>query len=61
MDDEDMQSFGLSYAQKSGYGAGNMSEIMKADFERKISSLESKLKVAYMEIKKEQQLKEINN
>ena len=38
-----------------------MSEVMKADFERKISSLESKLKVAYMEIKKEQQLKEINN
>lgn len=62
IDDEAMQGFGISYTQKGGYGgAGGMSDIMKADMERRISSLESKLKVAYMEIKKEQQLKDITN
>lgn len=38
-----------------------MSDIMKADLERKINSLESKLKISQKEIKKEQELKDINN
>lgn len=60
--DDEMEGFGISYSQRggvrggggfSGGGGGGMSDIMKADLERKINSLESKLKLSQREVKKE--------
>jgi hypothetical protein len=62
-EDEALQSIGINYSQKGGqfgYGgsAQGQSEMRQRDLERRVNSLESKLKVAYMEIKKEQHMKE---
>ena len=46
-DDMGMGGFGISYSQRGRGGAGGgMSDILKADLERKINSLESKLKLS---------------
>lgn len=59
VDQEEMEGFGINYS--GGIGGAGMSEQLRADLERKISSLDSKLKIAQMEINKEQEMKEITN
>ena len=59
VEDQEMDGFGITYS--SGVGGAGMSEQLRADLERRISSLDSKLKIAQMEISKEKELKEITN
>lgn len=63
-EEDTLQSIGINYSQKTGgpqFGYGGTdgaSELKQRDLERRVNSLQSKLKVAYDEIKREQRMKE---